>query len=646
MAEVRIKDLEVGQNYAFQVRAKDINGRTSAWSTLFEVLTNTDVTPPKPVTSLSWTVSESSFLATWTKPTQSTDNKPLYDFKDYKVVLTADSSTATYYVTQERFNFTFEMNVAAFGSPKATVQISVQARDLSGNASTAVTASASNPVPSDVTGFTAIPGLATVTLNWNQITDADLKNYQLYVGSTAGFTPDSSNLKYTGRSNSFVYSTSITATQYFKIKSVDIFNQSSNYSSTSVAAYPIDGVPDSTAPSQPSAPTVSVSTLVAQVSHDMTKQGGGNLESDVDYLEVHASSTTGFTPSSSTLRGTIDSAGVGIPVSAAFYFAATDSLTNLYWKVIAVDKSKNKSSASNQTSGLPGLILSANIVDATITNAKIANLSAAKLIAGTAIINDLFIQSGLTVSSTGYVQSSNYVAGTSGWKILANGSAEYNNVTVRGDIIAGTATDYISLMRSPEPILKVHGNTGGEIQLKLVLGSPEIDFINNVVGTDYKIETLPGGIAISPSVSGQTQMQIVQNEGLFAGNAATDAGLVVNHDDGYIYRGYSGWFIEDWQTLTLQNGWVADVEVPEFKEMADGTVILRGNLKNGTTTNGTIFATLPSGYRPPEPVRFITAEKNAGTSYRHVRIRANGTIDVFNATTAAICLDGIRFSMI
>ncbi len=35
------------------------------------------------------------------------------------------------------------------------------------------------------------------------------------------------------------------------------------------------------------------------------------------------------------------------------------------------------------------------------------------------------------------VESSNFVAGTSGWKIDGNGNAEFNTVTVRGDIISG-----------------------------------------------------------------------------------------------------------------------------------------------------------------------------------------------------------------
>lgn len=36
------------------------------------------------------------------------------------------------------------------------------------------------------------------------------------------------------------------------------------------------------------------------------------------------------------------------------------------------------------------------------------------------------------------IQSPNYVAGTSGWIVMADGSAEFNNVTVRGTFITGT----------------------------------------------------------------------------------------------------------------------------------------------------------------------------------------------------------------
>lgn len=440
--EILLQDLTPGQEYFIQLRAKN-QTKVSQWSRAYSITTSSDTVGPSPVTGLSWAVSGSGFVGSWTAPTTDSDGKDLKDLKDYKVTLTASGVPVVFYVTEPRFDLSLSRNIAAWGSPKPSVSIKVEARDGVNNLSTPVTASATNSVPADVTGLTVTPTLGGINVRWDSNSEDDFKRYELYSSTTSSsFTPSSSNLRYSGAGNAFLYTISSTSTVYFKLRAVDVFEQpSANYATASTSAYPIDGVPDTTAPSQPSAPTVSTGILVAQVSHAMTKQAGGNLESDVDYLEIHASTSTGFTPSSSTLRGTIDSAGQGIAVSAAFFFPTADSMTNLYWKVIAVDKSKNKSTASNQTNGLPNLIENANILNATITDAKVQNLSAAKLIAGTAIVNDLFIESNLTVSDLGTIESENFVTGTSGWMIAADGSVEFNDGLFRGDLDISTTFD-------------------------------------------------------------------------------------------------------------------------------------------------------------------------------------------------------------
>jgi hypothetical protein len=82
-------------------------------------------------------------------------------------------------------------------------------------------------------------------------------------------------------------------------------------------------------------------------------------------------------------------------------------------------------------------IKSAFIADATITSAKIgllavddakvANLSAAKLTAGSIAVGE-------------YIQSSNYSAGSAGWRIHGDGNLEANSGTFRGALSAATGT--------------------------------------------------------------------------------------------------------------------------------------------------------------------------------------------------------------
>ena len=82
-----------------------------------------------------------------------------------------------------------------------------------------------------------------------------------------------------------------------------------------------------------------------------------------------------------------------------------------------------------------GTITNVKIGNAAIDDAKITTLSASKLVTG-------------TVSVGQEISSSNYVAGSAGWKIAGTGGAEFSGVTVRGAIyatsgtIGGNAIDY------------------------------------------------------------------------------------------------------------------------------------------------------------------------------------------------------------
>jgi len=66
-------------------------------------------------------------------------------------------------------------------------------------------------------------------------------------------------------------------------------------------------------------------------------------------------------------------------------------------------------------------ITNAKIMDATIDSAKIASLAADKIAAG-------------SLAASQYIQSSNYVVGTTGWRINADGTAEFSGVTARGTL--------------------------------------------------------------------------------------------------------------------------------------------------------------------------------------------------------------------
>ena len=75
----------------------------------------------------------------------------------------------------------------------------------------------------------------------------------------------------------------------------------------------------------------------------------------------------------------------------------------------------------------------ARIANAIIDNAHITDLAAGKITAGTISGEEIIIAGG----TSGILRSSNFSAGSAGWRIRGDGSAEFNDVTIRGDIESG-----------------------------------------------------------------------------------------------------------------------------------------------------------------------------------------------------------------
>lgn len=80
-----------------------------------------------------------------------------------------------------------------------------------------------------------------------------------------------------------------------------------------------------------------------------------------------------------------------------------------------------------------GTITNAKIGNAAIDDAKIASLSVSKLVAG-------------SIAAGEYIQSSNYVPNTQGFRLDANGTAEFQNAVVRGTVFASSGQFYGTLL--------------------------------------------------------------------------------------------------------------------------------------------------------------------------------------------------------
>lgn len=101
-----------------------------------------------------------------------------------------------------------------------------------------------------------------------------------------------------------------------------------------------------------------------------------------------------------------------------------------------------------------------------------------------------------------------------------------------------------------------------------------------------------------------------------------------------------------WTDLSLKNGWTnyggtTFTGTAQFTKSPDGTVFLKGLVKGGTVTSGTVIATLPTGYRPAGKLIY---ESNT-SPYSNGRIDIDSTGDIlFNTgSNAYMSLDGIAF---
>ena len=223
---------------------------------------------------------------------------------------------------------------------------------------------------------------------------------------------------------------------------------------------------DTDAPSKPGpADTITPGALRTQIVHSLGRavddQGNAissivdfTLQNDIDHLNVYASTTSGFSLATSTLKNQFK---VGeIPATAAHIRDGISAVGEVqmpngsthYFKFTAVDNAGNESAPSDQQSAQGNLVETANISDAAITelkvrdlavtNAKIANVSAGKLTAGS--ISSAEIILGLDTSDTAIIKSSDYSSGSAGWKIDSDGTAEFASATIRGTLNASDIT--------------------------------------------------------------------------------------------------------------------------------------------------------------------------------------------------------------
>jgi hypothetical protein len=238
-----------------------------------------------------------------------------------------------------------------------------------------------------------------------------------------------------------------------QIRAVDKAGNVGAWSNTATFVTSEDNIP----PSTPAAPSVAGSRIALQITHSLGKSSGGtyNLESDLQHLEIHVSYEPGFTPTESTLLAKVNAtAGMiqaGIPAVATVQVEETSTR---YVRVVAVDKTGNKSGPSDAASATALLIDDAHISDLTVS----------KVTAGT-IAADWIVGARIKTADAGArveLNSSGVQAYNAGGTQTVSIASSDGSVTILGQIISGTSGRRLEIMPTATflPELRFYANTG------------------------------------------------------------------------------------------------------------------------------------------------------------------------------------------
>lgn len=300
MTRVAITDLVPNTQYKVQVRAVS-DGQYSEFSESFVFTTAQNTTVPAAPATVTWTVQGDGFFATWTEVTQDISGGVAI-IDSYELELTASSVVKTIVVPAQvgqsgNWSLDFQGNIALWGTPQPIISLRVRAvnnKNIKGNWSGSV--NAQNPVPANVAGFSGVAGLNTVDLTWTANTDADLDHYDVFVGTSSGFTPTTGNRIFSGNVTHFTYISTTYSAQYFKIRAIDKFGQSSAVDTQAGPYTPTSPFTvDVTAPATPTGLAATITTATsASLATSAAVSWTANSETDLAgyFLRYRVNGTT------------------------------------------------------------------------------------------------------------------------------------------------------------------------------------------------------------------------------------------------------------------------------------------------------------------------------------------------------------------
>jgi hypothetical protein len=264
------------------------------------------------------------------------------------------------------------------------------------------------------------------------------------------------------------------------------------------------------------------------------------------------------------------------------------------------------------------------------------------------------------------IQSPNYVPGVSGWTINKDGSAEFNNLSIRGTfngtnytINSDGAFFYSGTPAAGNLIQSLTSHTGtdpfGNVYLQGVTTYTTISTIfavniNQNALNWYSAPTEAGPytrIALMEQTGGGTNAGLSID--IFASNGALampNLTQVPQTVPNMVFG--SPWNQDNWHTLTLQNGVTVGQDIngtnypPAYTLTADGYTKLKGVAvapAAGLPATTTIAQILNPDYLPQNNVVSALMGNQTNTNIFHATLRPNGNIQF----TSAIAPNGVVY---
>lgn len=418
-----------------------------------------------------------------------------------------------------------------------------------------VTAGDLNTLPADtgaappqVTGVTVTAGFRTLLAEWDETTQNSAVRhangtYEMQLATDAGFTVGVATKTVAGPPGAFDGLAPGT-TYHVRVRSKDYYGRSGAWSATASAATALVTAPDLTnaiITTEKLAGGAVDTTKLADLAVDASKLGSGAVTpGKLADLAVEAAKLANSAVTAEKI------ANLAVGTAAIANAAITDAkIANLAVGSAAIQSlavgtahiadaaivSAKIGDLQVGTAKIADLAVSnAKIADLAVDNAKIANLNAAKITAGTIdaarigansiTASHLAVTTSLVVGQV--IQSSNYTAGSAGWRITGDGNAEFNNVTVRGTIESSTITG--GTIRTAASGQRIQMSNAAPDQIQFITTGGAIAKVSGYAsGTSAGIGLYSSGTARIELVGDQ-----IAHQGTFQGSITTSGGVFVS----------------------------------------------------------------------------------------------------------------------